>query len=91
MSEERKEQAMNRLICLLLTLMILLGTLSACAAEPDPEPTEALTYTIVEVVDSHYIPPNTYEICYRTTFANGIIIDCWKTVDREEYEREVGE
>lgn len=82
---------MKRLISLLLALIILIGTLSACAAEPEPEPTEPLTYTIVEVVDSHYIPPNTYELCYRTTFSNGIIIDCWKTVEREEYEREVGE
>ena len=84
---------MNRLICLLLAVIILLGTMSACAAEPEPEPepTEPLTYTIVEVVDSHYIPPNTYEICYRTTFSNGLIIDCWKDVSREEYEKEVGE
>ena len=76
---------MKRLICLIL---VLIFTLSACAAEP--EPTEPVTYTIVEVIDSHYTPPDTYEICYRTTFANGIIIDCWKTVDKEEYEREVG-
>ena len=81
---------MKRLICSLLAVIILLGTLSACDAEPDPEPTESLTYTIVEVVDSHYIPPNTYEICYRTTFSKGLIIDCWKEVSREEYEREVG-
>lgn len=67
---------MNQLISLLLAMMILLGTLSACAADPEPEPKEPLTYTIVEVVDSHYIPPNTYEICYRTTFSNGLIIDC---------------
>ena len=80
---------MNRMIILLLALTILIGTLSACAAEPDPEPTEPLTYTIVEAVDSHYIPPNTYEVCYRTTFSNGLIIDCWKKVSREEYEREV--
>ena len=80
---------MNQMICLLLALMILLCALSACAAELEPEPTEPLTYTIVEVVDSHYIPPNTYEICYRTTFSNGLIIDCWKEVSREEYEREV--
>ena len=79
---------MNRLISLILAVIILLGTMSACAAEPEPEP---VTYTIVEVSDSHYIPPDTYEICYRTTFSNGIIIDCWKTVDREEYEREVKE
>ena len=82
---------MNRLISLLLAVIILLGTLSACAAKPDPEPTEPLTYTIVEVIDSHYIPPNTYEICYRTTFSNGLIIDCWKEVSREEYVKEVGE
>lgn len=84
---------MSRLICLLLVLIILIGTLSACTAEPEPEPepTEPVTYTIVEVIDSHYTPPDTYEICYRTTFANGLIIDCWKTVDREEYEKEVGE
>ena len=82
---------MKRLISLLLAVIFLLGTMSACAAEPEPDPTEPLTYTIVEVVDNHYIPPNTYEICYRTTFSNGLIIDCWKKVSREEYEREVGE
>ena len=82
---------MTRLINLLLALIILIGTMSACAVEPEFEPTEPVTYTIVEVIDSHYTPPDTYEICYRTTFSNGIIIDCWKTVDREEYEREVKE
>ena len=80
---------MKRLICSLLAVIILLGTMSSCAADPEPEPTEPLTYTIVEVVDSHYIPPNTYEVCYRTTFSNGLIIDCWKDVSREEYEKEV--
>jgi len=81
---------MKRLISLILAMIILLSTLTACATEPEPDPTEPVTYTIVEVVDSHYIPPNTYEICYRTTFSNGLIIDCWKEVSREEYEREVG-
>ena len=80
--------SMSRLICLIL---VLIFTLSACASEPEPEPTEPVTYTIVEVIDSHYTPPDTYELCYRTTFSNGIIIDCWKDVSREEYEREVGE
>ena len=80
--------SMSRLICLIL---VLIFTLSACAAEPEPEPTEPVTYTIVEVIDSHYTPPDTYEIYYRTTFSNGLIIDCWKTVDKEEYEREVKE
>lgn len=82
---------MKRLISLILAMIILLSTLTACAAEPEPEPNEPVTYTIVEVVDSHYIPPNTYEICYRTTFSNGLIIDCWKEVSREEYVKEVGE
>ena len=80
---------MKRLISLILAMIILLSTLTACAAEPEPDPNEPVTYTIVEVVDSHYIPPNTYELCYRTTFSNGLIIDCWKEVSREEYEREV--
>ena len=77
---------MNRLICLIL---VLIFTLSACSVQTEPDPTELVTYTIVEVIDSHYTPPDTYEICYRTTFSNGLIIDCWKTVEREEYEREV--
>jgi len=58
---------------------------------PNPEPTEYVSYSIVEVVDSRYDPPNTYELCYRTTFSNGLTIDCWKMVSREEYEKEVGE
>ena len=45
-SKEDGGQPMNRMIILLLALTILIGTLSACAAEPDPEPTEPLTYTL---------------------------------------------
>lgn len=81
---------MKRLIYLLLALIVMIS-LSACTSNPTPEPTEYVSYSIVEVVDSRYDPPNTYELCYRTTFSNGLTIDCWKMVSREEYEKEVGE
>ena len=93
---------MKRLSDFLFTVVVLAAifvvvALMFCAfaalayPKPDPEPTEYVSYSIVEVVDSRYDPPNTYELCYRTTFSNGLTIDCWKMVSREEYEKEVGE
>lgn len=78
---------MNKLLSVICIALMLM--LSSCTQEP--EPTEYVSYSIVEVVDSRYDPPNTYELCYRTTFSNGLTIDCWKMVSREEYEKEVGE
>lgn len=81
---------MNKILKVILLIALTLD-LSACSSAPTPEPTEYVSYSIVEVVDSRYDPPNTYELCYRTTFSNGLTIDCWKMVSREEYEKEVGE
>ena len=74
---------MNRLICLIFAVIVL----SSCTVQDKPE----VRYSFTEVVDSHYTPPNTYEIRYRTTFSNGLTVDRCTQVSREEYEREVGE
>lgn len=81
MSEKRKKRVMKRLICLIFAVIVL----SSCAVQDKPE----VRYSFTEVVDASYTPPNTYEICYRTTFSNGLTVDRCTQVSREEYEREV--
>ena len=83
MSEKRKKRVMKRLICLIFAVIVL----SSCAVQDKPE----VRYSFTEVVDASYTPPNTYEICYRTTFSNGLTVDRCTQVSQEEYVREVGE
>lgn len=75
---------MKRLIILILAAAILTACASAAA---DPEP---VRYSITEVVDTCYTPPDTYEVLYRTTFSNGLAVESWTLVTKEEYER-IGE
>lgn len=70
------------LICLIFAVIVL----SSCTVQDKPE----VRYSFTEVVDSHYTPPNTYEICYRTTFSNGLTAEHREQVSKEEYER-IGE
>lgn len=70
------------LICLIFAVIVL----SSCAVQDKPE----MRYSFTEVVDASYTPPNTYEICYRTTFSNGLTAEHWEQVSKEEYER-IGE
>lgn len=69
---------MNRLISLLLVLMILLGTMSACASELDPEPTEPISWSVVEEVGR-----DGDEVHYRIHFSNEMTVDRYT----EEVER----
>jgi hypothetical protein len=68
---------MNRLICLLLALNVVIS-LSACTSNPTPEPTEPISWSVVEEVGR-----DGDEVHYREHFSNGM------TVDR--YTREVEE
>lgn len=61
---------MNRLTCWLLAMIILLGTLSACAAEPDPEPNEPISWSVVEEVGR-----DGDEVHYREHLSNGMTVD----------------
>ena len=72
---------MKRLICLIFAVIVL----SSCAVRDKPE----VRYSFTEVVNAAYTPPNTYEIHYRTTFSNGLIVDRWTTVPPEEFKRSV--
>lgn len=71
---------MKRIVVIVLTLFLI--ALSACKATADIESTEPpVRYSVTEVID---YDPNTYEVHYRTTYSNGIIIDRWTTVNAEE-------
>lgn len=61
---------MNRLISLLLAVIILLGALSACADEPEPEPTEQISWSVVEEVGR-----DGDEVHYRIHSSNGMTVD----------------
>lgn len=60
---------MNRLICLLLALTILIA-LSACTDKPDPEPTEQISWSVVEEVGR-----DGDEVHYREHLSNGLTVD----------------
>ena len=38
-----------------------------------------------EIIDRRYTRPDTYELCYREQFENGLGVERWVTVSREEY------
>lgn len=73
---------MKHIIYLAFAIIIL----STCTIQDKPPD---LRYSFTEIIDASHTPPNTYEIHYRTTLSNGLIIDRWTDVDREEYERSV--
>ena len=71
---------MKRIILIVVVLVVIM--LTACKTTADIEPTESpVRYSVTEVID---YDPNTYEVHYRTTYSNGIIIDRWTTVNAEE-------
>ena len=71
---------MKRIILIVVVLVVIM--LTACKVTADIEPTESpVRYSVTEVID---YDPNTYEVHYRTTFSNGLVIDRWTTVNAEE-------
>ena len=38
-----------------------------------------------EIIDRRYTRPDTYELCYREQFENGIGVERWVVVSKEEY------
>ena len=60
---------MNRLICLLLVLIALI-LLSACSSAPTPEPTEPISWSVVEEVGR-----DGDEVHYREHLSNGMTVD----------------
>ena len=78
---------MKRIILIVFALLVI--ALTACKTTADIEPTEpSVRYSVTEVID---YDPYTYEVHYRTTYSNGIIIDRWTTVSAEEFERSVAD
>ncbi len=65
-----------------IILVIAAIVLTACGTGAGNEPTEPpVQYSVTELIGYN---PNTYEVHYRTTFSNGLIIDRWTTVNAEE-------
>jgi len=60
---------MNRLICLLLALIVMIS-LSACTSNPDSEPTEPISWSVIEEVGR-----DGDEVHYREYFSNGMTVD----------------
>lgn len=60
---------MNRLICLLLALIVMVS-LSACTSNPTPEPTEPISWSVVEEVGR-----DGDEVHYREHLSNGMTVD----------------
>ena len=70
----------KRTILIALAFMVIM--LTACKATADIEPTEQpVRYSVTEVID---YDPYTYEVHYRVTCSNGLIIDRWTTVTPKE-------
>lgn len=58
---------MNRLICFLLALIFIL---SACSVQTEPEPTEHISWSVVEEVGR-----DGDEVHYRIHLSNGMTVD----------------
>ena len=47
---------------------------------------ETITWTVgTAVINRRFTRPDNYELLYRTTYENGLSIDRWVAVTREEY------
>lgn len=72
-----------------IILVIAAIALTACGTEAGNEPTEPpVQYSVTELIGYN---PNTYEVHYRTTFSNGLVIDRWTTVPPDEFKRNINE
>ncbi len=60
---------MKRLICLFLALIVVIS-LSACSSAPTPEPTEPISWSVVEEVGR-----DGDEVHYREHLSNGMTVD----------------
>lgn len=85
---------MKRLIAyifLILMVTAFMGALTLTASQ-NSQPSELPSPTIyqeagVEIIDKRFTEPDCYEILRRTKFENGLTIDQWHEVSKDEYER----
>lgn len=79
---------MKRLVCLIFVVLLLVSIVTGCTVSENGKGySETVNYSVEEVIDMCYTPPDKYEVRYRTYFSNGIVVDKWTTVSKEEYER----
>ena len=76
---------MKRIVCLMLIVLLVLSMLTGCSGTNGHS--NNLVYSVEEVIDMCYTPPNRYEVCYRTWMSNGLVVDRWTEVSEEEYKR----
>ena len=74
---------MGKVISCIVALLIVLS-LSACGEK------QTVNYSITEITEKSYTTPDRYEVLYRTVYSNGMTVEHWEQVSKEEYER-IGE
>lgn len=74
---------MTRILSLILALIAVLS-LASC------EDKQTVNYSITEIAGKSYTTPDRYEVLYRTVYSNGMTVEHWEQVSKEEYER-IGE
>ena len=78
-------------VLLILTITAFMGAITLTAqqskpAETIPSPT-IYQEAGVEIIDKRFTEPDCYEILRRTKFENGLTIDQWHEVSKDEYEQ----
>lgn len=67
------------ILCMISAVWIIVDTVSWSVDEE-----YAWEYSTV-VIDRRFTRPDNYELLYRTTYENGLSVDRWIAVTREEY------
>lgn len=74
---------MREILSLIFALISVLS-LASCRDK------QTVNYSITEITEKSYTPPDRYEVLYRTVYSNGMTAEHWEQVSKEEYER-IGE
>ena len=75
-------------VLLILTITAFMGAITLTAQQSKPAETITIYHEAgVEIIDKRFTEPDCYEILRRTKFENGLTIDQWHEVSKDEYER----
>ena len=75
------------IVILFIAALTALIVLSIPKTEPDkPIDTEYYYKAGSDFIDKRYTPPNTYEGLCRKTFENGLSVDRWVEITKEDYD-----
>lgn len=77
----------TRIILIIIIVVLMMTAVTISDPGQTTDQNKPVQYSITEVVDGSFTPPNIYEIHFRITSSNGLIIDRWTDVSKKEYER----